>query len=163
MVANWGASYIVLDHISIIVSSQENGDERKALDEIMTRLRKLCEELGICIVLVSHLKRPSGQDGHENGGVTSLSQLRGSAGIGQLADVVLGIERNGQHEDARKRNLSTIRVLKSRKTGLTGPACKLYWDNDKYSFTEVPLDGEDEFFTDLERAATEKLETPAEI
>ena len=163
MAVNWGASYIVLDHISIIVSSQENGDERKALDEIMTRLRKLCEELGICIVLVSHLKRPSGQDGHENGGVTSLAQLRGSAGIGQLADVVLGIERNGQHDEPRKRNLSTVRVLKSRKTGLTGPAAKLYWDNDKYSFTEVPVDGEDEFFAELTRTETEQEPTPTEI
>ena len=163
MAVNWGASYIVLDHISIIVSSQENGDERKALDEIMTRLRKLCEELGICIVLVSHLKRPSGQDGHENGGVTSLAQLRGSAGIGQLADVVLGIERNGQHDEIRKRNLSTVRVLKSRKTGLTGPATKLYWDNDKYSFTEVPVDGEDEFFAELTRTETEQEPTPTEI
>ena len=30
--------YIVLDHVSMVVSSQEYGDERKALDEIMTKL-----------------------------------------------------------------------------------------------------------------------------
>ena len=31
--------YIVIDHVSIIVSDQSHGDERRALDEIMTRLR----------------------------------------------------------------------------------------------------------------------------
>ena len=31
--------YIIIDHVSIIVSDQSHGDERKALDEIMTRLR----------------------------------------------------------------------------------------------------------------------------
>ncbi|BCV02021.1 MAG: hypothetical protein CM15mV48_700 [uncultured marine virus] len=39
--------YIVLDHVSMVVSSQEYGDERKALDEIMTKLRTLVEETDI--------------------------------------------------------------------------------------------------------------------
>jgi len=38
--------------------------------------------------MVSHLKRPGGT-AHEEGGITSLSQLRGSAGIGQLSDMVI--------------------------------------------------------------------------
>jgi len=134
---NFGSRIIVLDHVSIVVSSQENGDERKALDEIMTKLRKLAEELSICIILVSHLKRPNGSDSHEEGGVTSLAQLRGSAGIGQLADVVLGLERNGQHEDEFMRDLVTVRVLKSRKTGRTGPACQLLYNSNECSFTEI--------------------------
>lgn len=134
---NFGARIIVLDHISIVVSDQENGDERKALDEIMTKSRALAEELGVCIIMVSHLKRPNGTDAHEEGGVTSLAQLRGSAGIGQLADVVLGLERNGQHEDEFMRDLVTVRVLKSRKTGRTGPACQLLYNSSECSFTEI--------------------------
>lgn len=152
--ANFGASWIVLDHVSIVVSSQENGDERKALDEIMTRLRKLCEELRIGIILVSHLKRPNGSDSHEEGGITSLAQLRGSAGIGQLADVVLGLERNGQHEDEFLRNLVTVRVLKSRKTGRTGPACYLLYDPDASSFTEVRKDAIENHVEELKAAKT---------
>jgi len=162
LAVNFGAKYITLDHVSIIVSSQENGDERKALDEIMTRLRQLCEELDLAIFLISHLKRPNGSDSHEEGGVTSLSQLRGSAGIGQLADVVIGLERNGQHDDPFMRNVVTVRVLKSRKTGRTGPACYLLYDNDKASFTEIDKSRIEEHIEELKtnRYRKEVEETP---
>ena len=63
--------YIFLDHISIIVSDQQSGDERKALDEIATKLRTLIQETGIALFMVSHLKRPGGT-AHEEGGITSL-------------------------------------------------------------------------------------------
>ena len=119
--------YIFLDHVSIVVSSQDNGDERKALDEIMTRLRMIVQETNIALFAVSHLKRPDTK-GHEEGAATSLSQLRGSGSIGQLSDIVLGLERNGQHEDPMERHTTRVRVLKNRFSGLTGPASQLYYD-----------------------------------
>ena len=106
-------NFIVLDHVSIVLSDQQQGDERKAIDEIMTKLRMLVQELDISLILVSHLKRPSSA-GHEEGAVTSLSQLRGSSSIGQLSDIVLGLERNGQHEDETERHTTTVRVIKNR-------------------------------------------------
>ena len=87
--------YVFLDHVSIVVSAQDNGDERKALDEIMTKLRMLVQETNIALIIVSHLKRPSDK-GHEEGAATSLAQLRGSAAIAQLSDMVVSLERNGQ-------------------------------------------------------------------
>jgi len=140
--------YIFLDHVSIIVSDQQNGDERKALDEIVTKLRTLVQETGIALFLVSHLRRPGGTS-HEEGGMTSLSQLRGSAGIGQLSDMVIGLERDGQDDDPIKRNTTTIRILKNRFSGLTGPACYLYYDKDTGRMVEVdnPNDaGDDDEF-----------------
>lgn len=121
--------YVFLDHLSIVVSSQENGDERKAIDEVMTRLRTLVQETGITLFLVSHLRRSEGKS-HEEGGSVSLGQLRGSQSIAQLSDMAIGMERNQQHEDATERNTTLIRVLKNRFTGETGPACKLFYDKD---------------------------------
>jgi twinkle protein len=121
-----GCKYVVLDHVSIIVSDQQSGDERRAIDEIMTKLRTVVQELDICLLMVSHLRRPS-STGHEEGAVTSLSQLRGSASIGQLSDIVIGLERNGQAEDETERHTTHIRVIKNRFSGLTGPACRLYY------------------------------------
>ena len=118
---------IVLDHISILVSAGQQGDERKALDEIMTKLRTLTQDTGIVLFAVSHLKRPDGK-GHEDGAVTSVSQLRGSASIAQLSDFVIGLERNGQAESATERNTTRIRVLKNRFSGITGPAGHLLYD-----------------------------------
>jgi twinkle protein len=119
--------YVFLDHISIVISAQGEGDERKAIDEMMTRLRMLCQETGICLFIVSHLKRPEGK-GHEEGTATSLSQLRGSGSIAQLSDIVIGLERNGQHEDPTERHTTHVRILKNRFSGLTGPAGRLLYD-----------------------------------
>jgi twinkle protein len=121
--------YIFVDHISIIVSAQESGDERKAIDEIMTKLRMLVQETDIALFAVSHLKRPEGR-GHEEGAATSLAQLRGSGSIAQLSDIVVGAERNGQADDPIVRNTTHVRVLKNRFSGQTGPACSLLYTKE---------------------------------
>ena len=121
--------WIILDHLSIVVSDQETGDERKAIDSIMTKLRQLVQETGIGLFLVSHLRRPNGK-AHEDGGQISLAELRGSASIAQLSDMVIGLERDQQHADPQVRNTTTVRVLKNRYAGLTGCACYLYYDKD---------------------------------
>lgn len=123
-----GCRYIILDHLSIVVSGLDDGDERKAIDVAMTKLRTLVQETGICLIMVSHLKRPSGDRGHEQGAETSLSQLRGSHSIAQLSDMVLGLERNQQDEETK--NLTTLRVLKNRFSGETGIATHLLYDKE---------------------------------
>ena len=139
----YDCKWIVLDHLSIVVSDQDGiADERKAIDAIMTKLRKIVQETGVGLFLISHLKRPQGK-AHEEGGQVSLSELRGSAAIAQLSDIVLGLERNQQDEDPVIRNQTTIRVIKNRFSGLTGPACKLQYNQDTGRLTEI---GEDESF-----------------
>ena len=129
--------YIFLDHVSIVVSAGSNGDERKALDEIMTKLRMLVSETGISLFIVSHLKRPDGK-GHEEGSATSLSQLRGSGGIAQISDMVIGLERNGQDDNPIERNTTYVRVLKNRFCGLTGLTSALLYDGQTGRMNEVP-------------------------
>jgi twinkle protein len=126
--------YIFLDHLSIVVSAMsEDGDERKLIDRCMTLLRTLVQETGISLNIVSHLKRPEGR-GHEEGAHTSLSQLRGSAAIAQLSDIVIGLERNQQGDNP---NETFIRVLKNRFSGETGPAGSLFYDVETGRLTEV--------------------------
>ena len=121
--------WIILDHLSILVSGQEdNGDERKSIDILMTKLRSLVEETNIGLILVSHLRRPSGDKGHEDGREVSLSHLRGSASIAHLSDSVIALERNQQAGDETESNTTVLRILKNRYTGDTGIACKLYYD-----------------------------------
>ncbi len=133
----YDCKWIVLDHLSIVVSSQEGfDDERKAIDAIMTNLRKIVQETGIGLFLVSHLRRPMGK-AHEEGGQVSLSELRGSAAIAQLSDIVIGLERNQQHEDPIVRNQTTLRVIKNRFSGLTGPASKLQYTADTGRLKEL--------------------------
>jgi twinkle protein len=128
MAKGLNCGYIMLDHISIIVSGGDVGDERKALDTIMTKLRMLVQETGVSLICVSHLKRPESK-GHEDGAATSLSQLRGSGSIAQLSDIVIGLERNGQAQDIIERNTTHVRVLKNRFSGYTGGAGHLLYNS----------------------------------
>ena len=116
------------------------GDERRAIDSIMTRLRSLVEETGAGIILVSHLRRVDGNKGHENGIEVSLSHLRGSNSIGQLSDCVIALERNQQSDDAEEARTTRMRILKSRYTGDVGMACSVMYDNDTGRLTEVSND-----------------------
>jgi twinkle protein len=125
---------VFLDHLSILLSGLD-GDERKMIDNTMTKLRSLCEETGISMFLVSHLRRPQGDKGHEDGAKVSLGQLRGSHSISQLSDAVIGLERDQQsgpeHAD------TTVRILKNRYSGETGIACVLNYDKEKCKFNET--------------------------
>ena len=141
----WDVGWVVLDHLSIAVSGIDDGDERKAIDVLMTQLRSLVEETGIGIILVSHLRRPEGNKGFEEGIATSLNALRGSASIAQLSDSVIGLERNQQSDDAA--NQVTVRVLKNRFSGETGIASTLYFNKDtgRLSEHEFATDEFDEY------------------
>ena len=130
--------WVFLDHLSILVSGQEdNGDERKSIDILMTKLRSLVEETGIGLLLVSHLRRPSGDKGHEDGREVSLSHLRGSASIAHLSDSVIALERNQQADDPVEANTTTLRILKNRYTGDTGIATHLHYDNQTGRMTQI--------------------------
>ena len=134
--------YVVLDHLSIVVSGLGDGDERRLIDNTMTRLRALVEETNIGLILVSHLKRPEGR-GHEEGANTSLAQLRGSASIAQLSDMVIGLERDQQNlENA---DLTCVRVLKNRFSGETGIATRLHYDKVTGLLAESTLDVDNPF------------------
>lgn len=132
-----GCRWIVLDHISIVVSGEKEGDERRNIDNLMTTLRSMVEELGIGMILVSHLKRPDGKP-LEEGGKTSLALLRGSGSIGQLSDIVIGQERDQQDEE--RSNITTLRILKDRFAGSTGVAGELTYDKTTGRLEEV-VDG----------------------
>ena len=136
--------FIFLDHVSIVVSAGDQGDERRALDEVMTKLRMLVQELDIHLAVVTHLKRVQ-NNGHEEGGVVSLSHLRGSAGIAQLSDMVISLERDSQNDNAEVRNTTLVRVLKNRFSGDTGPASYLQYDRNTGRQFEVDglPDGDD--------------------
>lgn len=118
--------FIILDHISIVVSDHAK-DERKALDEIVTKLKTLTVELDICLLMVSHLNRDKNRKPPEEGGTINLQDIRGTAGIGQLSNIIIALERNTQAEDDIERNTTKVRVIKNRFTGETGIADSLLY------------------------------------
>ena len=117
--------YVLLDHLSILVSGIDTGDERRTIDVALTKLRTLVSEVGIGLILVSHLRRPSGDKGFEDGATVSLNALRGSHSIAQLSDAVIGLQKDA--DDPTSDALHAV-VLKNRFSGDKGHATALNYD-----------------------------------
>jgi twinkle protein len=121
-----GCKYIVLDHLSIVVSDQ-SGDERKQLDEITTKIKTLCMELDVAVIAVVHTNRQG--------------QIRGTAGVEQLANIVIRLERDKSDLNEWRRNITRLSVEKNRFSGYTGPASYLWYNKDTSRLIELDEDG----------------------
>jgi twinkle protein len=141
MIIGCDCKWIVVDHLHMLVSSSTEGDERRTIDSIMTKLRCIVEETGVGMILVSHLRRVEGNRGHENGVTVGLNHLRGSQSIAQLSDCVIALERNQQSDDPIESQTTHVRVLKSRYTGDVGIATHLLYNQETGRLSEV--DAED--------------------
>ncbi|MHC4698989.1 MAG: DnaB-like helicase C-terminal domain-containing protein [Planctomycetota bacterium] len=140
MVKGLGVTWVILDHVSIMVSGvATEGDERKRLDELMTRLRTTVEECGFGMHLVAHLRKAGGTP-HEEGGRISMDDLRGSAAIKQISDNIIAAERNQQSDNDDSRHTTTLRVLKCREFGDTGIAAHVCYSKETGRITEHTLD-----------------------
>ena len=140
--------WIILDHLSILLSGNESQDERKMIDVVMTKLRSFCEETGIGMILISHLRRNQGDKGHEDGASISLGQLRGSHSIAQLSDLVIALERDISNGE----NRALLKVLKNRFTGKTGPAGSLSYSEDTGRLSTAlfePIDSTSQTYDDF--------------
>ena len=151
MIIACDCKWVVVDHLHMLVSAIAEGDERRTIDNIMTRLRSIVEETGAGLILVSHLRRVDGNKGHENGIEVSLSHLRGSQSIAQLSDCVIGLERNQQAEDIDEANTTRLRILKSRYTGEVGLAGRLFYERETGRLRELEKE-------DYEDDSTDELE-----
>jgi twinkle protein len=137
MVVGLGADFLVLDHLSILMSGGDfmvsGGDERKQLDYTMTKLRQFTEQTGVGLILISHLKRPGGDKGYEDGMDPNLSALRGSQSIAQLSDAVISVSRNASEGE----NTIKVKCLKNRHAGLTGVMGYLKYNSGTATLEEV--------------------------
>lgn len=118
--------FIILDHISMVVSGEETSDERKTIDVLMTKLAEFCVRTGVGVIAVVHLKRVQGKN-YNVGDEVELVDLRGSGGLEQMSWNVIGLERDQQGDS---RDFSKVRVLKNRTIGFTGLCDTLKYDHE---------------------------------
>jgi len=142
-----GYKYIFLDHITLMLSEKaDQGDERRRIDAVMTKLRQAVGRLNIALIAVCHARRPEGgKTSLEEGGRLSLSLLRGSTQIAALSNIVIALERDQQ--STTQKNLVTVRCLKNRFSGETGIMAYLEFVKEKMRFIPAapPPDKEHKF------------------
>lgn len=114
--------YVLLDHISMVVSGSAGDDERRALDYLATKLEMMVKELNFALLLVSH--------------VNDFGQTRGSRYISKVADTRIDITRDLTSPDPIRRRTWDLTLAYARYSGQSGPAGKVVYNPDTYSFTE---------------------------
>ena len=118
-----GCKYLFLDHITIAVSEGNDGlTGNAAVDKVMSDLLKIVKKHNIWLGIVSHLRKAGDGKAFEEGNMASIDDIKGSGSIKQISFDIVAFCRNLVAESAEERNRIGFTVLKSRFTGLTGPA-----------------------------------------
>jgi len=122
LVSARGCRYILLDHITMVVSGLGGKDERTSLDYLSTRLEMMVKELDFALIVVSHVN---------DDGLT-----RGSRNISKIADIRVDLYRDVTSADPVVRRTTRLVVSKNRFCGRTGPAGELLFDPAAYTLSE---------------------------
>jgi replicative DNA helicase len=105
---------VIVDYLQLMVNSADENFVNK-ISEITRQMKILAREVDAPVVLLSQLNR--GVETRTNKR-PSLSDLRGSGGIEQDADVVLGVYRDDYYNrDSPDRGIAEIIGLKGRNSG----------------------------------------------
>lgn len=132
-----GATYIVLDHLSMVFSGQKNENEVKAIDELLTSLAAFVKATEVHVIVVAHVKRrnfnpPKDSDNNIEYPYwypVAISDGRGSGAFEQLAFNVWTMEPEIL-DDKSTRGRIRIKVAKNREWGLTGLGDTLMMDRN---------------------------------
>lgn len=154
-----GCRYILLDHLSMVISGSDVADERKEIDMVMTELAAFCAANDVAIMLVVHLNRqgsaipppPKGKENEPYWITVTKESMRGSGSLEQIAWNVLAIEQ--EILPNRKRGRVRWVVLKNREGGDLGVADTfnlnendwsiIHYDDDQFAGNTVDPDKED--------------------
>ena len=136
-----GCRFIILDHLSLVISGSMVKDERKELDIVMTELAAFCAANDVCIIAVSHINRTAadqfkpqkvkeGEEPKPYWVQVTKEMMRGSAALEQLSFVILGLEPEIMPD--RSRGRVRLTVLKNRPWGYLGVADSFKIDDESW-------------------------------
>jgi twinkle protein len=123
MVAACGCQVVLFDNYQHAVTGRTKDRDTEALDYLANRLESLVKELPFALVAISH----------EN----DDEKTRGSRNISKEADVWINVKRDAENSNEHLRNIQYITFKKNRQAGRTGPAGKLFYDQEKATLSEM--------------------------
>jgi hypothetical protein len=100
----------------------------------MDTLLKFAKETDTCVLLVSHMRKPSDDNPHN---VTEYN-LMGSSSINQIAFNTILISRDKMNECPIKRSATRLQLVKCRRTGNTNDAGWLRYDSNTTHMYATP-------------------------
>lgn len=122
MVVGMDCDVLILDPLHAAVKADENS----TIDAFMDRCLKLAKETGVSIIIVSHMRKPNVKDPHD----VNEYDMKGSGSINQIAFNTILLSRDKMSDDEYTRNSTKIQLVKCRRTGRTGHAGWLYYEEN---------------------------------
>lgn len=128
--------FIILDHLSMLVSGLGTDKERGLIDQVMTELAAFVASHDVGIIAVCHLNRsvaeefkaPKGQENKPFWVNVRKEALKGSSSLEQLSWIILGLEPEIMPDKSRGRVRWS--VLKNRPWSRLGRADTFQMDED---------------------------------
>lgn len=128
----FGCRWFILDHYTMLVSGMRTSNDVKELDIIMTELAAFCQQYGVFILGVSHMKRKNIEPPKDKNTGEQLAffypvrkeDMRGSSALEQLSWVVILLEP----EELPNRSRGRVRLViaKNRRGKVLGVADTLW-------------------------------------
>lgn len=138
----FGCRWFILDHYTMLVSGMRTSNDVKELDIIMTELAAFCQQYGVFILGVSHMKRKTVEQPKDKSTGEPLAffypvrkeDMRGSSSLEQLSWVVILLEPEELPD--RSRGRVRLVVAKNRRGKVLGVADTL-WQNDDGTYVDA--------------------------
>jgi twinkle protein len=122
--------FIFVDHLSALTSmygTDAGGSKNEKTEKLVVTLQMLTQELGICIVLASHVrKRSDSVKSYESGAIPDLDSLYGSSSIKNYSDAIMVIQRN----QSKPEDPVYYHLIKNRMAGELGRGAGLKFNLD---------------------------------
>lgn len=122
LVVGAGCKFVFFDNFKVAVSGLRVDDEKKAIDYFVTQVAMMVHDLDFHFSAISHVNKEG--------------ETYGSTTISKLAHVWIHLERPIEHEVELVRNTTTLTIRKNRPIGSSGPAGKLVFNPETYTYRE---------------------------
>lgn len=140
VIVSCGVRICVIDVISDVFA----GMSIEQIDLWMAWEKKLVKQYNCILIQVAHTRKGgSNEKSASQGKAMTEESIIGSGTQYRSAGINIALQRDKTAEDEMVRNTTTVHLLKSRATGVTGIACELFYDgmthtlHDKEEWLEV--------------------------
>ena len=129
-----GVQIIVIDVLSDVFA----GESIDFQEKFMKWQKSMVKGYPIIFVNIIHSRKTSGQQqAASNGGMLSEEDMAGSSSQYKSAGINIILQRDKLAKDPIERDTKYVYLPKNRAAGVTGLACKLYYDNPSHTFYEL--------------------------
>lgn len=135
-VKNEQCEVVVLDHFSLLADAIDlRADQRRTIDKAIAELKTIAMRERFCFLIVSHLSRDTGSHkSFEEGAEPQISNLRGSASLGQIPNYIWMLQRDPYNPQG---NETKCHLKKNRETGVVGWRSTIEFNPKNYRLREI--------------------------